>query len=66
MTPVWYGLPWIESAVKSIEDQTFRDWELIIVDDGSTDNTLEILERMKNEDPRIILIPTKGVGRGKL
>lgn len=66
MTPVWYGLPWIESAVKSIEDQTFQDWELIIVDDGSTDNTLEILERMKNEDPRIILIPTKGVGRGKL
>ena len=66
MTPVWYGLPWFESAVKSIEDQTFQDWELIIVDDGSTDNTLEILERMKNEDPRIILIPTKGVGRGKL
>ena len=66
MTPVWYGLPWIESAVKSIEDQTFQDWELIIVDDGSTDNTLEILERMKNEDPRIILIPTKGVGRKAL
>ena len=60
------GLPWIESAVKSIQDQTFQDWELVIVDDGSTDNTLEILERMKNEDPRIILIPTKGVGRGKL
>jgi glycosyltransferase involved in cell wall biosynthesis len=45
----------LESAVRSIQDQTFTDWELVIVDDGSRDATRELLIRLAGSDPRIRL-----------
>lgn len=44
----------LEGAVRSILDQTYRDYEIIIVDDASSDNTSEILER--NDDSRIFYV----------
>ena len=44
----------IASAIKSVIGQTFRDWELIVVDDGSTDNTKSIIQSFN--DKRIIYI----------
>ncbi len=41
----------INKAINSVINQTFPDWELIIVDDGSTDNTREVIESYK--EPRI-------------
>lgn len=46
----------IAQAISSILNQTFTDWELLVIDDGSTDNTLEIATAFN--DPRIIV--TKG------
>jgi len=48
---------YIREAVQSILDQTFTNFELIIIDDASTDNTLEILQSFK--DDRIVLISNK-------
>lgn len=53
----------IERAVKSVLNQTYKEFEIIIVSDGSTDNTDEVVERLKNVDGRIRYIsysPGKG------
>src|SRR5262245_29335748 len=39
IVPTYNCLQWLPSAVGSVQDQTFRDWELILIDDGSTDET---------------------------
>lgn len=43
----------IERALKSVHEQSFSDWELIIVDDGSQDETPQILSKMAETDERI-------------
>jgi glycosyltransferase involved in cell wall biosynthesis len=47
----------LSDAIKSILEQTFTDFELIIINDGSTDNSLKLIESFK--DPRIIIINHK-------
>jgi glycosyltransferase involved in cell wall biosynthesis len=37
----------------SVLDQTFEDWELIVIDDGSLDNTREVVEPFAHSDSRI-------------
>ncbi len=56
----------IGRAIESIQKQTMEDWELIIVDDCSKDNTCEIVRGYAAEDDRIILIKqSKNAGPGK-
>ncbi len=45
----------IEKAIKSVFAQTHKKWELLIIDDGSTDNTIDVLLNYKN-DPRVKVI----------
>lgn len=51
---VYNGAPFLRQAVESILAQTFEDFEFIIIDDGSTDNTARILKEFS--DPRIRII----------
>lgn len=44
---------YVEQTINSIIAQSFSDWELLITDDCSKDNTLEILERIQVSDPRV-------------
>jgi glycosyltransferase involved in cell wall biosynthesis len=52
--PTWNRENIIPLAIQSVIDQTYSDWELIIIDDGSPDNTQEVLK--KYTDPRIKVI----------
>lgn len=52
--PVYNGERYIREAVESVLHQTFSDWELLIVNDASTDGTEKILESFK--DPRLKII----------
>lgn len=54
--PVWNGERYLDEAVRSVLAQTYKDFELIIVDDGSTDNSLGIAEKFAERDSRIKLI----------
>lgn len=52
-----YGVEkYLKKAVESIKNQTFEDWELIIVEDGSPDQTGELAEQLKETDDRISVI----------
>ncbi len=60
---VYNGEKYIADAINSILNQTFRDFELIIVNDGSTDNTMEIIKNFKDERIRIFQL-NQNVGVG--
>ena len=47
---------YIEEAIKSVINQTYSNWELIIIDDCSKDNSVEIIEKYVKQDSRIKLI----------
>jgi glycosyltransferase involved in cell wall biosynthesis len=46
----------IDRAIKSIINQSFTDWELIVVDDGSTDCTVDIIKSFARKDHRVVLV----------
>lgn len=55
--PCWNAEDTLPDALDSIQAQTLEDFELVAVDDGSTDRTLEILRERAASDPRIRVIP---------
>ncbi len=62
---VYNGQPYVNKSIESVLNQTFRDFEFIIVDDGSTDATSEILEQYRRKDSRIRLISQSNMGLTK-
>ncbi len=56
--PTYNSSAFIERAVGSVLRQTFTDWELLIVDDGSTDDTVELVTKFIKQDSRIKLFRT--------
>jgi len=51
--PVYNTLPYLEEAIRSIYAQTYRNWELVIVDDASTDGSWEFVSRIRDERVRV-------------
>ncbi len=47
---------WLDATVRSVREQTFADWELLVVDDGSTDDSAAVIHRHR-DDRRILWLP---------
>ena len=60
ITPVYNGERYIGGAIASLLAQSFQDWELVVIDDGSSDSTPQILEKLT--DPRIRIIRQQNAG----
>lgn len=60
--PVRNAARWLGNAIKSVQDQTFRDFELIVIDDGSDDKSPRIIDERFRSDPRIIAIRQDRLG----
>lgn len=61
--PVWNAGEYLAAAVESIRVQTLADWELLAIDDGSTDGSRQILDDVAGRDDRIVVIsrPNRGL-----
>lgn len=60
--PVYNGALYLEESINSVLNQIYKDWELIIVDDGSTDGSGEIADKYAALDDRISVIHQKNTG----
>lgn len=60
--PIYNTEPYLDACIKSVVNQTYQSWELILIDDGSTDNSIDVCNRWVNEDKRIRLFQHKNHG----
>ena len=64
LIPVYNAKDFLDDSISSLLNQTFSDFELICVNDGSKDNSLEILERFASQDSRVKVIDKENGGCG--
>lgn len=66
--PAFNSAEYIEEAIKSVQDQTYANWELIVIDDASVDKTVPVVEGYTRHNPRIKLLKNlinKGTGAAR-
>ena len=62
ITPSYNSEKFISETIKSVLNQTYKNWEMLITDDGSTDNSYEIINKICEKDSRIKLFSIKNAG----
>lgn len=62
ITPCYNGEKYISETIESVLKQTYSSWEMIIVDDGSIDESVAIVKKFQKRDSRIKLIKQKNAG----
>lgn len=62
LLPVKDGMPYLEEAIKSVLGQTFSDFTLLVIDDGSSDQTAEVVTAFAESDSRVNLVSCDGSG----
>lgn len=62
IVPVYNAACVLKETLDSIENQTFNDWECVIVNDGSKDNSLSIIEEYAKRDKRFVCYSTQNSG----
>ncbi len=65
IVPAYNAERWLHEAVSSVLEQTFTDWELIIVNDGSTDNTLRLAQGYSDERLQVVDQANAGVSAAR-
>ena len=67
IVPVYNVYPYLRDCVQSVQAQSYQNWELLLVDDGSTDESRRILERFAAADARITVLAQHhgGVSRAR-
>ncbi|QKD02525.1 glycosyltransferase family 2 protein [Mesorhizobium loti] len=60
--PTYNRLPYLRKAIASVIAQTFVDWELLVVDDGSTDDTFAAISALSLAEPRLRILRNPGRG----
>ena len=65
--PCYNASTYLRAAIESVQSQSYKDWELLIIDDGSTDRSREIIMQYADKDKRIYLIeqPNSGACRAR-
>src|SRR5690606_30409778 len=53
VTPIYNRESLIAETIRSVKEQTYPNWEMLIVDDGSTDNSWDLISEFSAQDPRI-------------
>jgi glycosyltransferase involved in cell wall biosynthesis len=62
ITPAWNAAAFLPETIDSVRAQTFTDWEMLVVDDGSADETAAIVREYAARDPRIRLLEQANAG----
>lgn len=67
IVPVYNAQKYIEETIRSVKAQTYDNWELLLVEDGSTDDTARVLEELLQKEPdvRIRMLPKENGGAAK-
>ncbi len=55
ITPMYNSEKFIDATIQSVQSQTYQNWEMIIVDDASTDRSIEIVKKIMATEPRLHL-----------
>lgn len=61
--PIFNNEEYLEQCIESVQRQTVKELEIICVDDGSKDQSAELIRRLRQEDARIILLNRKTEGQ---
>ncbi|WP_017471012.1 glycosyltransferase family 2 protein [Amphibacillus jilinensis] len=56
ITPTYNAARFIENTIVSVQQQSYQNWEMVIVDDQSTDDTVRVINKLMEQDQRIRLI----------
>ncbi len=65
IVPVYNNESYIRECLGSIMKQTMKELEILVVNDGSTDGTLDIIQELVEKDSRIIIYDMQNSGYGK-